>query len=69
MKDQTEEMRADALTLLRTIDATRAHGQSGARVDPPRAAQDVGMEVGSGGTSAPWLRARPLHPACPAIAA
>jgi len=47
MKDEMEQTRTDALKLLRGIDATQAHGQSGVRVDPPRAAQDIGLEVGS----------------------
>jgi hypothetical protein len=47
MKDETEKIRTDALMLLRAIDATQADGQGGARIDPPRAGQDIGLEVGS----------------------
>ena len=47
VKDKTEQTRTDALALLRAIDATQAHTQSGARVDPPRAAHNAGLEVGS----------------------
>jgi hypothetical protein len=37
----------DALRLLRCINDTQAQGRHGARVDPPRAAQETGLEVGS----------------------
>jgi hypothetical protein len=37
----------DALRLLRCINDTQAQGRHGARVDPPRAAQEIGLEVGS----------------------
>lgn len=47
MNDETEKKRADAQTVLRAIDANQAHGKSGARVEPPRAAQGTGLEVGS----------------------
>jgi hypothetical protein len=39
--------RSDGLRLLRIINDTQAHGQEGARVYPPRAAQEAGLEVGS----------------------
>jgi hypothetical protein len=39
--------KTDALRLLRCINDTQARGREGARVDPPRAAQEVGLEVGS----------------------
>ena len=39
--------RADGLSLLGAINATQAHGREGARADPTRAAQEVGLEVGS----------------------
>jgi hypothetical protein len=32
--------------LLRAIDATQAHGQEGARVDPARAAHEAGLDLG-----------------------
>jgi hypothetical protein len=37
----------DALRLLRCINDTQAQGRHGTRVDPPRAAQEIGLEVGS----------------------
>ena len=40
-------MRSDGLRLLGAINATQAHGQEGARADPTRSAQEVGLEVGS----------------------
>jgi hypothetical protein len=39
--------RSDGLRLLRAINDTQAHGQEGARVYPPRAAQEARIEVGS----------------------
>jgi hypothetical protein len=39
--------KTDALRLLRCINDTQAKGREDARVDPPRAAQEVGLEVGS----------------------
>ena len=39
--------RSDGLRLLRTINDTQAHGQEGARANPPRAAHEAGLEVGS----------------------
>ena len=39
--------KTDALRLLRCINDTQAKGREGARVDPPRVAQEVGLEVGS----------------------
>src|ERR687891_674532 len=41
------QSRSDGLRLLRTINDTQAHGQEGARVYPPRAAQEAGMQIGS----------------------
>ena len=41
------QTRSNALRLLRTIDDTQTHGQEGARVYPPRAAQEAGLDVGS----------------------
>ena len=41
------QIRSDGLRLLRTINVTQAHGQEGARVYPPGAAQEAGLEVGS----------------------
>ena len=41
------QSRSDALRLLRAIDDTQAHGQEGARVYPPRAAQEAGLQIGS----------------------
>jgi hypothetical protein len=35
------------MRLLRTVDATQAHRQEGARVDPSRAAHEAGLDVGS----------------------
>jgi hypothetical protein len=37
----------DGLRLLRCIDETQAKGHRGARVDPPCAAQEIGLEVDS----------------------
>jgi hypothetical protein len=42
------QAKSDGLRLLRAINATQAHGQEGARVDPPRAAYDAGLDVGDG---------------------
>ena len=39
--------RSDGLRLLRTINDTQAHGEEGARANPPRAAHEGGLEVGS----------------------
>ena len=41
------QAKSDGLRLLRAIDATQAHGQEGARVDPPRAAHEAELDVGS----------------------
>ena len=41
------QTRSDGLRLLRTINDTQAHGQEGARVYPPRAAQEAGLQIGS----------------------
>ncbi len=38
---------SDALRLLRCINDTQARRREGARVDPPRAAQEIGLDVGS----------------------
>ena len=46
---KTQE-KSDGLQLLRAIDATQAHGQEGARVDPSRAAHDAGLDVGDVGS-------------------
>ena len=43
-------MKNDGLRLLRAIDATQAHGQEGARVDPARAAHEAGLDVGDVGS-------------------
>ena len=40
------QTRSDGLRLLRTINDTQAHGQEGARVYPPRAAQEAGLQIG-----------------------
>jgi hypothetical protein len=42
--------KSDGLQLLRAIDATQAHGQEGARVDPSRAAHEAGLDVGDVGS-------------------
>jgi hypothetical protein len=39
--------KTDAIALLEAINETQACGQEGARADPTRAAQEVGLEVGS----------------------
>ncbi|MDQ3912468.1 MAG: hypothetical protein M3305_12005 [Actinomycetota bacterium] len=39
--------KTDGLRLLRCINDTQAHGREGAKVDPPRAAQEIGLNVGS----------------------
>ena len=41
------QSRSDGLRLLRTINDTQAHGQEGARVYPPRAAQEARLQIGS----------------------
>ena len=41
------QTRSDGLRLLRTINDTQAHGQEGARVYPPRAAQEAGLQMDS----------------------
>src|SRR5918995_2910773 len=41
------QARRDGLRLLRTINDTQAHGEEGARADPPRAAHEAGLDVGS----------------------
>jgi hypothetical protein len=41
------QARSDELRLLRIINDTQAHGEEGARVDPPRAAHEAGLDVGS----------------------
>jgi hypothetical protein len=42
--------RSEGLRLLRAIDATQAHGQEGARVDPARAAHEAGLDIGDVGS-------------------
>ena len=39
--------KTDGLRLLRCINDSQARGREGAKVDPPRAAQEIGMDVGS----------------------
>ena len=39
--------RSYGLRLLKTINATQAHGEEGARAVPTRAAQEAGLDVGS----------------------
>jgi hypothetical protein len=41
------QARSDGLRLLRIINDTQAHGEEGARVDPPRAAYEARLDVGS----------------------
>jgi hypothetical protein len=41
------QARSDGLRLLRTINDTQAHGEEGARANPPRAAHQAGLDVGS----------------------
>ena len=41
------QARSDGLRLLKTINDTQAYGQEGARTNPPRAAREAGLEVGS----------------------
>jgi hypothetical protein len=41
------QARSDDLRLLRTINATQAHGEEGARADPIRAAREAGLDVSS----------------------
>ena len=38
---------SDSLRLLRCMNDTQVRGRDGARVDPPRAAQEIGLDVGS----------------------
>ena len=44
------QAKSDGLQLLRAINATQAHGQEGARVDPTRAAHEAGLDVGDVGS-------------------
>ena len=44
------QAKSDGLRLLRAIDATQAHGLEGTKVDPNRAAQDAGLDVGDVGS-------------------
>jgi hypothetical protein len=44
------QAKSDGLQLLRTINATQAHGQEGARVDPTRAAHEAGLAIGDVGS-------------------
>jgi hypothetical protein len=46
----TAQAKSDGLQLLRAINATQAHGQEGARVDPTRAAHEAGLDVGDVGS-------------------
>jgi hypothetical protein len=46
----TAQAKSDGLQLLRAINATQAHGQEGARVDPTRAAHEAGLNVGDVGS-------------------
>ena len=46
----TAQAKSDGLQLLRAINATQAHGQEGARVDPARAAHEAGLDVGDVGS-------------------
>jgi hypothetical protein len=46
----TVQAMSDGLQLLRAINATQAHGQEGARVDPRRAAHEAGLDVGDVGS-------------------
>ena len=46
----TAQAQSDGLQLLRAIDATQAHGQEGTRVDPTRAANEAGLDVGDVGS-------------------
>ncbi len=39
--------RSDGLRLLRSINDIQAHGQKDVKVDPPRATQEIGLDVGS----------------------
>ncbi len=39
--------KTDGLRLLRSISDTQAYRREGAKVDPPRVAQEIGLEVGS----------------------
>ena len=41
------QARSDGLRLLRAINDTQAHGQEGARANPPRAAHEAGLDVSS----------------------
>jgi hypothetical protein len=45
--DMEARTRSDALRLLRCIHDTQAPREADTRVDPPRAAQEAGLEVGS----------------------
>jgi hypothetical protein len=44
------QAKSDGLRLLRAIDSTQAHGLEGTRVDPNRAANDAGLDVGDVGS-------------------
>jgi hypothetical protein len=46
----TAQAKSDGLQLLRSINATQAHSQEGARVDPTRAAHEAGLDVGDVGS-------------------
>ena len=42
--------KSDGLQLLRSINATQAHGQEGVRADPSRAAHETGLHLGDVGS-------------------
>jgi hypothetical protein len=44
------QAKSDGLRLLRAIDSTQAHGQEGTKVDPTRAANEAGLDVGDVGS-------------------
>jgi hypothetical protein len=44
------QARSDGLQLLRAINATQAHDQAGARVDPTRVAHEAGLNLGDAGS-------------------
>ena len=44
------QAKSDGLRLLRAIEETQAHGREGTRVDPNRAADDAGLDVGDVGS-------------------
>ncbi len=48
--DPSTGPKSDGLQLLRAINASQAHGQEGARVDPTRAAHEAGLDAGDVGS-------------------